>query len=200
MEIRYRKMEKIIGIYKITSPSDRVYIGQSCNIKYRFNQYKKEQCKKQTKLYNSFKKYGVWKHHFEVITECDIEDLNVLERYYQEEYDVLNKGLNCLYVNTKTLKGVVSDYTKNKLSIASRGKKISEKHKKILSELKKGSKNHMFNINTEDHHSSKLVLNLSSGVYYDSAKDAAESLNIKYKNLSRYLNGSRFNKTNFIYV
>jgi hypothetical protein len=32
---------KQIGIYKITSPTKRVYIGQSVNIERRFNTYEK---------------------------------------------------------------------------------------------------------------------------------------------------------------
>lgn len=193
-------MVKIIGIYKIISPNGRVYVGQSSNILARFKQYEKYRCEKQTKLYNSFCKYGVANHHFEIITECSIEYLNVLERYYQEENNVLNYGLNCNYVNTTTSKGVTSESTKTKLSIANKGKKITAEHKKILSELKKGTNNHMFNISTEDHPSSKIVLNTINGIYYDSAKDAARSLNIRYKNLSRYLNGTRENKTIFKYV
>jgi hypothetical protein len=33
-------MSKICGIYKITSPSGKVYIGQSVDIKRRFTTYK----------------------------------------------------------------------------------------------------------------------------------------------------------------
>lgn len=33
-------MNKLIGIYKITSPTDRIYIGQSKDINKRFNSYK----------------------------------------------------------------------------------------------------------------------------------------------------------------
>jgi len=86
----------MIGIYKITSPSNKVYVGQSINIKKRFNQYEKKQnVSEQKKLYNSFLKYGVENHLFEVIEECDIDLLNERERYWQDFYDVLKKGLNC---------------------------------------------------------------------------------------------------------
>lgn len=47
-------MEKITGIYKITSPSGRIYIGSSKNIRRRFYSYKNLHCKDQPKLYNSF--------------------------------------------------------------------------------------------------------------------------------------------------
>lgn len=43
----------MIGIYKITSPSGKVYIGQSVNIERRFLDYKKSLKNTQIKLYNS---------------------------------------------------------------------------------------------------------------------------------------------------
>ena len=87
----------MIGIYKITSPSKRVYIGQSINIEKRFAGYSKiSNCNNQTKLYNPFKKYGVENHSFEVIIECKESQLNELERYYQDLYNAIHPkhGLN----------------------------------------------------------------------------------------------------------
>lgn len=37
-------------IYKITSPSNKIYIGQTCHFNNRFAQYKAVSCKNQTKL------------------------------------------------------------------------------------------------------------------------------------------------------
>ena len=56
----------MIGIYKITSPKGRVYIGQSIDILYRFKKYKQMQCKGQVRLYNSFLKHNVENHLFEI--------------------------------------------------------------------------------------------------------------------------------------
>lgn len=60
--------EKICGVYKITSPTGKVYIGQSKNIHKRWNSYKSMSKGniRQPKLINSFKKYGVPHHVFEV--------------------------------------------------------------------------------------------------------------------------------------
>lgn len=63
----------MIGIYKITSPTKKVYIGQSVNIERRFLVYKKLNCKKQPRLYDSFRKYGVDKHKFEILCECEAD-------------------------------------------------------------------------------------------------------------------------------
>ena len=46
----------MIGIYKITNPTNKIYIGQSIDIKKRFNQYKNLQCKGQKALYSSLLK------------------------------------------------------------------------------------------------------------------------------------------------
>lgn len=55
-------------IYSITSPSGRVYIGKTSNFKQRVRQYKSN-AKKQTVLNNSFKKYGINTHTFNIVEE-----------------------------------------------------------------------------------------------------------------------------------
>ena len=123
-----------IGIYKITSPSNRVYIGQSVNIKRRERRYSLSTCKKQTRLYNSIKKYG-WKNHvFEVIEECKVEELNKRERFWQDHYDVLGpNGLNCLMTTTESKSGYMSKESREKLSNSNKGKVFSKKHKNNIS-------------------------------------------------------------------
>lgn len=95
-------MDKTCGIYKITSPSGKVYIGQSRNVLKRFREYKTlSNCKGQNRLYNSFLKHGVDNHIYEIIEECSINFLNEKERYWQDYYEVLNeKGLNCVLTAT----------------------------------------------------------------------------------------------------
>ena len=125
-------------IYKITSPKNRVYIGQTINFKVRFNQYKRLDCKKQKKLYNSLIKYGFESHKFEIICECDIEELNDKERYYQDLYNSSNKfGLNIRLTKSKDRNGTFSEETKLKMSIAKTGKKRSPEVCKAISEKMK---------------------------------------------------------------
>lgn len=107
----------MIGIYKITNPKSKIYIGQSIDIKRRFYEYQKKiRCYSQKKLYNSLIKYGVDNHNFTVIEECEIELLNERERYWQDHYNVLMDGLNLLLTNTKDKNGENSDETKSKIS------------------------------------------------------------------------------------
>jgi len=88
--------EKICGIYIITSPTNRIYIGQSIDIKRRTNQYKRGDCEEQRFLYNSILKYGWSSHTLTIIEECCREELNRLEKYYIELYGSLNteRGMN----------------------------------------------------------------------------------------------------------
>jgi len=85
----------IIGIYKITSPSNKIYIGQSINIERRFKHYKNlKEIKGQKKIYFSIKKYGYENHLFEILEECSMDKLDVREKYWINLYDSCNKGLN----------------------------------------------------------------------------------------------------------
>ncbi len=54
-------------IYKIQSPSDRIYIGITCRPDNRYSTYRNAKCYKQKSLFNSIKKYGWDSHKFEVI-------------------------------------------------------------------------------------------------------------------------------------
>jgi group I intron endonuclease len=99
--------ERIIcGIYKITSPSGRVYVGQSKDIENRWASYRKANCKQQRVLFNSLLKYGWINHIFEIIEECDADNLNCQERFWQDFYQVgeRGKGLNCILTGCGELK------------------------------------------------------------------------------------------------
>jgi len=101
-----------IGIYKITSPSGKIYIGQSRDIKERYLSYQYGKCKGQPRLKYSLCKYGFKNHKFEIIEICNILDLNIRERYWQESYDVIgNKGLNCQLTKTEDLPKIYSKDT-----------------------------------------------------------------------------------------
>lgn len=128
-----------IGIYKITSPSDKIYIGQSIDLEKRKRTYLFNDCKGQIKLYNSLKKYGFEKHLFEVLELCEIQNLNIRERYWQDYFDVLStNGLNCKLTETKDKSGKWSDEVKKKMSETA--KKQTKETKKLISEAKKGKK------------------------------------------------------------
>jgi len=99
----------MIGIYKITSPTKRVYIGQSINILRRWNGYKKNKAKGQFLLQKSLEKYGAINHQFEILCECEISELNDKERYYQDLFNVMKNGLNCKLTKSNDKSGKLSE-------------------------------------------------------------------------------------------
>jgi len=152
----------MIGIYKILSPSGKIYIGQSVDIDRRFNEYLNIQnCKQQIKLYNSFKKYGPENHGFKIIEECNLEQLNERERYYQEYYNVIGKkGLNCKLTKTNDKSGLLSNEIKLKISKSSKGKIFSiESRQKMSQSLKGKPKPKGFGVNSKE---TKLKKSISS--------------------------------------
>ncbi len=235
----------MIGIYKITSPTKRVYIGQSKNIKKRFTTYKRYGCITQPKLQRSFSKYGALNHNFEIILECEILELNEKERYYQDLYSVLKTGLNCILTQTNDKPREISKETRIKLGIKhigntySLGRRLSEEDKiklrgwkhtleskqkiskaglgRVFSEesrkkISENNRNRIISDETrkkmsdaqaktetkEKFRKSRCipVLDLNTGVYYDSIQDLADLLGLKYATLKARLRGK--NKTSYI--
>lgn len=153
-------MNKICGIYKITSPTSKIYIGQSNNICYRIYFYKNIRCKGQPKLYNSIIRYGWNAHKFEIIHECSEFELNDLEKYYIKLYNTFDTkhGMNLtnggrkyklakesklkISINGKgnNLGKKLSNDHKLKIGESHKGKKHSEEHKQKISESRKGKK------------------------------------------------------------
>ena len=72
----------IIGIYKITNPKGKVYIGQSIDCYKRKKYYQHSYCKKQIFIYRSILKYGWDSHKWEIVCQCEEKELNNLEKYY----------------------------------------------------------------------------------------------------------------------
>lgn len=85
------------GIYKLKfNGTDKVYIGQSQNIEYRYSQhlsylYRNANSKKLQQAYNEF---GI--PVLEIVLECNIEELDCAENEAIEIYNSYNNGFNTL--------------------------------------------------------------------------------------------------------
>ena len=126
----------MIGIYKITNPYGKIYIGQSVNIEARLLQYKYvSKYSLGRKIKNSIKKYGWENHIHEIIEECSLNPLDEREIFWGDHYNTLGKdGLN---LKLGEGRGKCSDETK--LLMSDRAKEImTDNHKKKLSEAKLG--------------------------------------------------------------
>ena len=191
----------MIGIYKIISPSNRIYIGQSIRLEERLLEYKKQKnCNGQPKLFNSFIKYGVENHKIEILEECTIEELNIKERYWQDFYNVITKGLNCILTNTTDKKAVFCLEVRKKMSISRKGKKQSNEHidKRVIS--KKGYIHSKETKNKIGLKHNKILLDLNSGIFYDSILMASEVFNINISTLRAMLSGRLKNKTYLTHI
>jgi group I intron endonuclease len=123
---------QIIGIYKITSPTGKIYIGQSTDIKARWSYYKGLFCSTQRHLYNSLKKHGVVNHTFEII--------HVIEKRELNKSEVINE-LNKLEIHYVALfNSYVVDNNEFGLNLTRGGDnvEISEEGRKRISESKLG--------------------------------------------------------------
>ncbi len=92
----------MIGIYKITNIiNNKVYIGQSKNILFRWQKHRTipfnpNHIDYDKLLYRAIRKYGLNNFEFEVIEECSIGELDQKEIYWIKYYDSCNrnKGYN----------------------------------------------------------------------------------------------------------
>ena len=75
----------MIGIYKITNKiNNKIYIGQSNDIKRRKNEHRCIEHETNKSLKKAYIKYGLENFDFEVLEECKLEELNDKEKYWIE--------------------------------------------------------------------------------------------------------------------
>lgn len=87
----------MIGIYKIENKiTKKVYIGQSTDIEKRWkdhiNNYKTSRYN--YAIYRAMNKYGIENFSFEILEECDINQLSIREKYWIQYFDSYNNGYN----------------------------------------------------------------------------------------------------------
>lgn len=82
------------GIYRIVSPSGRVYVGQTRqSFGERFRHYRALHCERQHKLHSSLLKYGVAAHAFEIL-----EDFSDRSAIYPATIDAFEEAIYLEYV------------------------------------------------------------------------------------------------------
>lgn len=220
---------KNCGIYKITNPLGSVYIGQSRDLIDRKQCYARLNCKKQYKIYNSIKKYGWENHQFDIIEYCSIEDLNRSERFWQDEFNVLDRetGLNLMLTDADEKPRVISEETREKMRESGKLKFFSEEHRNNLGKVWAGKKHTLetkakMGLKGELHpgygkpaHNrgkqqkstaggnnpcAKLIMCTETGLFYYHRQEACDAYNINYSRLGHMLRGTTNNITSLIYV
>lgn len=96
-------MNDLCGIYIIKNDiNNKVYIGQSINIKKRIQEhFWKSTCKKDVSfnsaLHSAIRKYGKEHFYYEILEECSPDELDAKERNYIEQYNSVSpNGYNIL--------------------------------------------------------------------------------------------------------
>lgn len=114
-------------IYKYTSPSEKVYIGQTYNEKARRKRFN---CLSSSygsiKIDNARRKYGPKSFEYEVLFVIETEDkellmkeLNDKEKYFIKEFDSINSGYNILEGGTAAYQNhIINDENRIKRSLS----------------------------------------------------------------------------------
>jgi group I intron endonuclease len=202
----------MIGIYKISSPTNKIYIGQSIDIERRWKEYKKLYCTSQRKLYFSFKKHGVKKHIFEILEECNENMLLERESYWKNFYKVLEIPSLCCRIdgkggkNSKETNRLIS---KGNIGISrNKGRKQSLEEKTLRSQIRNGyqpSISHIENMRTSMiGKNTTSILCINDNQVFSSIKEASIKYNLNPASIDNILAGratkTRKDKLIFKYI
>ena len=168
------------GIYKITSPSGKVYIGQSSNVERRMTEHKYRSKTKNLKLYSSIRKYGLENHNIEILFLSDNEyEKNRMESIYIRYYDTIESGLNHIdsfaHIGGFTGKKHTVENV-NKIKDRMKGKTPEAAIEKIR----------------------KKVFCQYNNKHYNSLSECAKDLNVSQAYISNQYNGKSTNKYGII--
>lgn len=196
-------------IYKITSPSGRVYIGQTKTIKKRLQKYRCLNCKTQRLLYRSLLAHGFNNHHIDIVESCDasmlddrevfwIAQLQCNKNKYQEGCGLNlsdggqgNKG--CVRNSVRAREASRRNVKIAQLSNVGKSYRTGMKHSQASIEL-------MCTTKADRRSGCKLILNIDTGVYYTGVVEAAASIGVSKPTLSNRLRGRVTNNTPLRYV
>jgi len=136
-------MKSSSGVYKFTSPSGKIYIGQTSNFNRRKTEHRYASKNKINKLYSSFNKYGMDNHKFEILfLSNDVYEKNKMEQFYINFYNSVELGLNLVDVENNIRSFTGKKHTKEeveRIKERMRGfkpiKAIEKRRKKVYCEL-----------------------------------------------------------------
>ena len=168
-------------IYKLTFPSNKVYIGQtSQKLRERISRHCSDAFSSDinTIKNNAIRKYLTFK--VEVLYQGD--DLDIQEIYYINKYQSTNKEFGYNLESGGNLNKVISEESRKKMSDSHKGKKVSEETKKKISKNSAKSR-------------PVIITDLSTNIEtkFNSIRDAANFYNVVHQSISIILCGK--NKT-----
>lgn len=192
-------------IYKLTSPSNKCYIGQTINLVERKRTlYNPNKYYSGHRLDNAIKKYGIENFQYEIIIQIVEsskeklrEKLDELEKFYIKKYDSYNNGYNMTLGGSGSNGCFQTEESKRKISEKAKGRKgsmlgrhLTEEQRNKISNFAKtrtGEKNSFYGKTHSEEAKLKigransipiLQLDLNGNVIteFPSAKEAARSI------------------------
>ena len=181
----------MIGIYIIRCISNnKVYIGQSVNLKHRLNEHKRNLRSGihiNKHLQKAFNKYGEKEFAFDVLEvlqeeEYNKEKLDLLEIEYISKFESNNRNKGFNIENGGNGIGKIAEETKKKLSVAMKGnhnnadawlgKHHSEETKKLISKRLKGKPSHWKGKKQNAKHTEKRISHQFGKVWVNNGADS----------------------------
>lgn len=163
-------------IYKITNDiNNKIYIGQTTKtLQERVRSYKSTYKRGARPIECAMIKYGVEHFKWEIIdTAKTKEELDSKEKYWISYY-------NCVTPN-----GYNVELGGNSVG------KHSEETKRKISEAQIGELNHMYGKRGALNHTSKRILDLTTGIIYESAMLASDELDLNFSHVCAVARGKR---------
>lgn len=131
----------MIGIYGIRNKiTNKIYVGQTVDIDMRHKehyQYLRSGTHANQHLQNAWNKYGEKSFEFIVLEECILCNLTSREQWWIDYYGGIDSK-NTYNIREAGSKGHLADETKQKLSKAHKGKKLSKETCQKISNAQKG--------------------------------------------------------------
>ena len=211
--------QKIYIVYKYTSPSNKFYIGQTCQTLEK-RAAKGQGYKECPKFYNAIQKYGFQNFTVQILKDnLTLEETNYWETYYINFYNTqsdkygynLSSGGSNPIPSQETrekmrqvrLGYVHSEETKEKMRQSHLNKKFTEEHKQHLSQAAKKrtvqsmeGKHHTEETKkTIGRKNGKPVMCVETGIIYPSSKQACRQLGLKSNHINDCINNPTRYKT-----
>ena len=131
-------MNKQCGVYEIFNMvNGKSYIGQSTNITQRLSRHKSElrhNKHQNLHLQNAWNKYGEHSFLFNILEYCNIDELDDIERYYINIWNLTNSQYGYNVESGGNLNKTLSEKTRKKISESKKGKTHSLETRKKMSE------------------------------------------------------------------
>lgn len=133
---------EISGIYYILNIiTNKIYIGQSKNIRNRWYRHRKEHKYRKSNIYASMRKHGFEKFRFGILLKCNIDELNKWEKFYITIFDSVQNGYNLTYGGDSC---IMSIETRNKISKSKMGMLHSVETKTKMSNDRRGANHPLY--------------------------------------------------------